>query len=192
MEIYPEKYEQLELSANERSFLRTISRAFDKYETGYCVLHINPRRIDMGGGKPELFNLLVFNKGLLLFRFIEVDNASVAKLTITSLAQGIVFNRLDNDIYEKLVGSRYLVDISEELTFGYNICFVFPNIESGEVLPLLNLEEKDFCAAHVVFNDTIQKIRKEGSLILESYLKIKNPIKEEIVNNIFFLLFLIL
>ena len=53
MEVYPEKHEQLELTANERSFLRTISRAFDEYETGYYVLHINPRRIDMGGGKPE-------------------------------------------------------------------------------------------------------------------------------------------
>ena len=52
MEVYPEKHEQLELTANERSFLRTISRAFDEYETGYYVLHINPRRIDMGGGKP--------------------------------------------------------------------------------------------------------------------------------------------
>ena len=102
MEVYPEKHEQLELTTNERSFLRTISRAFDEYETGYYVLHINPRRIDMGGGKPELFNLLVFNKGLLLFRFIEVDNVSVAKLTIESLAQRIVFNRLDNDIYESL------------------------------------------------------------------------------------------
>ena len=78
MEVYPEKHEQLELTANERSFLRTISRAFDEYETGYYVLHINPRRIDMGGGKPELFNLLVFNKGILLFRFIEVDNVDLA------------------------------------------------------------------------------------------------------------------
>ena len=185
MEVYPEKHEQLELSANERSFLRTISRAFDEYETGYYVLHINPRRIDMGGGKPELFNLLVLNKGLLLFRFIEVDNVSVAKLTIESLAQRIVFNRLDNDIYEKLAGSRYLVDANEELTFGYNVCFVFPNVESGEVMPLMNSEGKAFCAAHVVFKDTIQKTRKEGSSVLESYLKTKNPIKEEIVNNIF-------
>ena len=115
MEVYPEKHEQLELTSNERSFLRTISRAFDEYETGYYVLHINPRRIDMGGGKPELFNLLVFNKGLILFRFIEIDNVSVAKLTIESLAQRIVFSRLDNDIYEKLAGSRYLVDASEDV-----------------------------------------------------------------------------
>ena len=185
MEIYPEKHEQLELSSNERSFLRTISRAFDEYETGYYVLHINPRRIDLGGGKPELFNLLVFNKGVLLFRFIEVDNAAIAKLTIESMARRGVFDKVDNDIYEKLAGSRYLVDSNEELTFAYNICFVFPNLESTDIMPLMNYEGKSFCSSHVVFKDTIQKTRKEGSSVLESYLQTKNPIKEEIVNNIF-------
>lgn len=185
MEIYPEKHEQLELTPNERSFLRTISRAFDEYEVGYYVLHINPRRKDLGGGKPELFNLLVFNKGVLLFRFIEVDDAAIAKRTIELLANRIVFSKLDNDIYEKLVGSRYLVNSNEELTFGYNICFVFPNVESREVFSLMNFDEKAFCADHVIFKDTIQKTRKEGSSVLENYLKPKNPIKEKFVNNIF-------
>ena len=45
----------------------------------------------------------------------------------------------------------------------------------------MNSEGKAFCAAHVVFKDTIQKTRKEGSSVIESYLKTKNPIKEEIV-----------
>jgi len=185
MEVYPEKHEQLELTSNERSFLRTISRAFDEYENSYYVLHINPRRIDLGGGKPELFNLLVFDKGLLLFRFIEIDDVSIAKLTIESMAQKIVFNKVDNDIYEKLSGSRYLVDKNEELIFDYNICFVFPNVESADVLPLMNSDDKAFCLAHVVFKDTIQRTRKEGSVVLENYIKARNPIKEEIVNNIF-------
>lgn len=185
MEIYPEKHEQLELTSNERSFLRTISRAFDEYENSYYVLHINPRRIDLGGGKPELFNLLVFDMGLLLFRFIEVEDVSIAKLTIESMAQKIVFNKIDNDIYEKLSGSRYLVDTNEDLIFGYNICFVFPNVESSDILPLMNSENRDFCLAHVIFKDTIQQTRKEGAVVLENYIKVKNPIKEEIINNIF-------
>ena len=104
MEIYPEKHEQLELTSNERSFLRTISRAFDEYENSYYVLHINPRRIDLGGGKPELFNLLVFDMGLLLFRFIEVEDVSIAKLTIESMAQKIVFNKIDKEIAIKHAG----------------------------------------------------------------------------------------
>ena len=74
MEIYPEKYDQLELTSNERSFLRTVGRAFDEDELGYYVLHINPRKIGLEGGKPELFNLLICKEGLLLLRFFNIDN----------------------------------------------------------------------------------------------------------------------
>jgi hypothetical protein len=70
--LYPEKYEQLELSVDEKSFLRTLERAFSDEEMAYFVLHINPRRKASDDGKqPELFNLLLVDKGILLFRFLE-------------------------------------------------------------------------------------------------------------------------
>ena len=47
MEIYPEKYDQLELSSNEKSFLRTVGRAFDDSGLGYYVLKINPRKKEL-------------------------------------------------------------------------------------------------------------------------------------------------
>ena len=50
MEIYPSKYDQLELSVNERSFLRTINRAFENEGFAYFVLHINPRKIAIKNG----------------------------------------------------------------------------------------------------------------------------------------------
>ena len=62
MQVYPEKNEQLELSVHEKSFLRTLERAFSNEEMAYYVLHINPRKKDAGEGKPELFNLLLVNK----------------------------------------------------------------------------------------------------------------------------------
>ena len=110
MEIYPEKYDQLELTSNERSFLRTVSRAFNEDELGYYVLHINPRKIGLEGGKPELFNLLICKEGLLLLRFFDVDNVNAVKMTIELNAQRGVFDKIENDIYEKLKGSRYLLD----------------------------------------------------------------------------------
>ena len=112
MEIYPEKYDQLELTSNERSFLRTVSRAFNEDELGYYVLHINPRKIGLEGGKPELFNLLICKEGLLLLRFFDVDNVNAVKMTIELNAQRGVFDKIENDIYEKLKGSRYLLDFS--------------------------------------------------------------------------------
>ena len=106
MEIYPEKYDQLELSSNEKSFLRTVGRAFDDSGLGYYVLKINPRKKELSAGQAELFNLLVCQDGLLLFRFIEIDNAAVAKLTIEANAQRGVFEGIENDIYEKLAASK--------------------------------------------------------------------------------------
>lgn len=46
MQVYPEKNEQLELSVDEKSFLRTLERAFSNEEMAYYVLQINPRRKD--------------------------------------------------------------------------------------------------------------------------------------------------
>ena len=46
LQVYPERYDQLELSIGEKSFLRTVERAFSDEEMAYYVLHINPRRKD--------------------------------------------------------------------------------------------------------------------------------------------------
>lgn len=185
MEIYPEKYDQLELSSNEKSFLRTVGRAFDDSGLGYYVLKINPRKKELSAGQAELFNLLVCQEGLLLFRFIEIDNAAVAKLTIEANAQRGVFEGIENDIYEKLAASKYLIDSSGELKFSFNICFVFPELESAQVMPLMNTAAKSFADKHIIFKDTIQSIRKEGQSVLTSYLNRKNFVEENIVNNIF-------
>ncbi len=90
LQVYPEKNEQLELSVDEKSFLRTVERAFSNEEMAYYVLHINPRRKEAGEGKPELFNLLLINKGILLFRFIEVPDL-VAQMTIKTLGNPVVY-----------------------------------------------------------------------------------------------------
>lgn len=185
MEIYPEKYDQLELTSNERSFLRTVSRAFNEDELGYYVLHINPRKIGLEGGKPELFNLLICKEGLLLLRFFDVDNVNAVKMTIELNAQRGVFDKIENDIYEKLKGSRYLLDFSGELLFNFNICFVFPEIESSQVISQMTPSGRAFVTKHVLFKDTILAVRKEGESILKSYISRRNFIEEKIINNIF-------
>ena len=70
MQIYPEKYDKLELTTSERSFIRTMDRTFHGDQLAYFVLQINPRKRDAGQGKAELFNMLVIPEGILLFRFL--------------------------------------------------------------------------------------------------------------------------
>lgn len=185
MEIYPEKYEQLELSANEKSFMRTLSRALEGATPCYYVLHINPRKMDAGGGHPELFNLLISDIGVFLFQFKETSNVSNVKFHIEMMNSLHVFDKLDGDIHEKLVQSKYLINDNNELIFAYNICFVFPNIERGQVLGILNETCKDYCQKHVLFKDDIQNIRKAGGGALKQYLNRKNLITEENVDKIF-------
>lgn len=38
MQIFPEKYDKLELTVTERSFLRTVDRAYPKDDFSYYVL----------------------------------------------------------------------------------------------------------------------------------------------------------
>lgn len=187
MEIYPEKYEQLELTSNEKSFMRTLGRALEGVAPCYYVLHINPRKKEVGGGRPELFNLLICDMGAILFQFKETINVNEAKLNIEMLSNPIlhVYDRLDIDIHDRLIQSRHLINNNDELIFAYNICFVFPNIESGQVIGILNVDAKNFCRKHIIFKDDIQKIRKEGGDVIKQYLSSKNLIREDDVDKIF-------
>lgn len=184
IQVYPEKYEQLELSVDEKSFLRTVERAFSAEEMAYYVLHINPRKKDVGDGKPELFNLLLFNKGILLFRFIEVPDL-VAQMTIKALGNPTVYEILRSDIAKRLEESRYLTDVSGKLRFSLNVCFVFPKTDEKQVTSSIDEKERQFCKGHVFFKDTITQIRKEGADIIKRYLGDAEELQEEQINNVF-------
>ena len=85
MQIYPEKYDKLELSTSERSFLRTMERLFPGDQLAYYVLQINPRKRDAGKGQAELFNMLVVPEGILLLRFFDSDIPLVTTTTIKAM-----------------------------------------------------------------------------------------------------------
>lgn len=184
MQVYPEKNDQLELSVDEKSFLRTVERAFSNEEMAYFVLHINPRRKDAGEGSPELFNLLLVNEGILLFHFLEIAD-SAAKMTIQALGDPIVYWMLKNDIIKRLDGSRYLTNESGKLRFAVNVCFVLPKVNEAQVITGLGEKDRQFCSKHVLFKDTITQIRKTGSDVIKRYLGEGDELREELVNNVF-------
>lgn len=184
MQVYPEKSEQLELSVDEKSFLRTVERAFSDEEMAYYVLHINPRKKDVGEGKPELFNLLLVNKGILLFRFIEVPDLA-SQMTIKVLGDPTVYEMLKSDITKRLEESRYLTDTSGHLRFSLNICFVFPKADEKKVTTSLDDRERQFCKDHIFFKDTITRIRKDGAGAVKQFLGEAEELQEDQINNIF-------
>ncbi len=132
MQVYPEKSDKLELISAERSFIRTIERAYSDSDMGYFVLHINPRKKDVGKGTPELFDMLLCSDGILLFRFFDTQNEMVANATIKAMSNPLVFGTLMKDIREKLEESKYLLDGRGKLKYDINIVLVFPNVEQGK------------------------------------------------------------
>ena len=187
LQLYPEKYDQLELSVDEKSYLRTLERAFSDEEMAYYVLHINPRRRDAGDDKqPELFNLLLVNKGIILFRFVDAPNEVVAKMSIKALGNPIVYNMLVSDIIKRLEESRYLTSNEGKLRFSVIVCFVLPRFSSEQIMHGMDETEKEFCRNHVLFDDIIRHIRKNGSSIVNDYISEGGDLLEEdIVNNVF-------
>ncbi len=186
MQIYPDKYDQLNLSVDEKSFLRTVERAFSDEEMAYFVLHINPRRKDTGDSKqPELFNLLLADKGMILFRFLDAPNEMIAQMTIKALGNPIVYDMLVSDITKRLEESRYLTDDTGKLRYALNVCFVLPKYETPQILSAYDLSEKIFCRDHVLFKDTIKQIRTNGANIIKNYLGDGDILQEVLVNNVF-------
>ena len=185
MQLYPEKYDKLSLSSEEKSFLRTLDRAFSDDDMSYYVLHINPRRKDLGKGEPELFNLLLWSRGILLLRFIETSDVNVASITAKNALSPMVYNMLVSDIFEKLEESRYLTTQSGEVKYGVGVCFVFSKIGSLSELTGLTESEKSFVSNIALFKDDISEIRKEGSKVLERIVPLKETLSEDKVNNVF-------
>jgi len=187
LQLYPEKYDQLDLSAEEKSFVRTLERAFSDEEMAYFVLHINPRRKDVGDGKsPELFNLLLLKEGLLLLRFLDMPNEVVTQATIKAISNPIVFDILISDITKRLEESRYLTNESGNLQCSLNICFVVPKYEAKTIMQGMGESERDFCHKHILFSDTIKAIRKNGMEIIKGIIPADGHIlHEDLVNYVF-------
>lgn len=185
MQIYPEKYDKLEMTTSERSFLRTMERIFPGEQLAYYVLQINPRKRDVGQGKAELFNMLIVPEGIILFRFFATDMPMVALTTIKAMGNPVVYSVLLNDIKAKLEESQYLVRESGNLRFSLNISLVFPDIEFSQIESELSEENKTFVHKHVLFKNDIKNLRKAGKTDLLSRLDLADEISEEKVNNIF-------
>lgn len=185
MQVYPEKSDKLELLPAERSFIRTIERAFSDCDMGYFVLHINPRKKDAGKGTPELFDMLLCPEGILLFRFFDTQNEMVTNATIKAMSNPLVFRTLLKDIKEKLEESKYLLTPGGHLKYSVNIGMVFANVDRAKAIAGLLPTEIDFCERHCLFADDISFIRKSGRDVLDGFFSPAEEVVEEDVNFIF-------
>lgn len=184
MQVYPDRYNQLELTSDEKSFIRTVQRAFEGKNLAYYVLHINPRK-KAANGAAELFNLLLVPEGLFLFRFLSVPTREAAQLLLKSIASPVVYGTLEGEIRSQLEKSRYLTDGQGNLKHAINVCFVLPSVTFTQLKGALTEEERAFCKSHVLFPEDISALRKSGPKALLHRLAPAEEFREELVNNVF-------
>ena len=184
MQVYPERYLQLELTAEERAFTRTLQRLFAEEDMAYYVLHINPRK-KSANGVPELFSLLLLPQGLFLFRFFPVSSGDAAQVLLQSFSSPVVYGTLETELRSQLEKSRYLTDPQGKLQHAMNVCFVLPNIDSNQLEGTLSDQAQTFCREHVLFQDQLSALRKSGPQELLRRLPPAEPLREELVNNVF-------
>ena len=185
MQIYPEKSDQLELSADEKILLRSMERAFSNKECAYYVLQINPRKKDLGKGRPELFQLLLFDQGIFLFQILTLPGIAPEKVLGMFCDHAEIYETIREDIVKKLEKSCYLTDDTGKLRFPVHLFLVLPNIDGSEVLGKLNACAQNFFRRNILFRDTIKRIRQEGCSVLCSYLVEGEQLREEDINHVF-------
>ena len=67
-----------------------------------------------------------------------------------------------------------MLDSSGVLSFAFNICYVFPEIEKQQIIGSLSQEDRKFVENHVLLKDDIQLIRSKGVETLKKYIDRKN------------------
>ena len=149
MQVYPEKSDQLELSVHEKTLLRSVERAFSKEEGAYYVLQINPRKKDLGKGRPELFHLLLFERGIFLFQILTLPGTAPEKVLGMLCDHAEVYGTIRADIAKKLEESRYLTDAAGKLRVPFHLCLVLPEIDGTEVLGKLHARVQNFCRKNI-------------------------------------------
>lgn len=186
MQLYPEKYDRLEIRSPERSFIRTLERSYSDSDFGYCVLHINPRKKSVEQSNPELFNMLVSNSGIILFRHFDIGTGFKAALMLNAVVKSNALHLLSDDIRNQLAESRYLVDNEGKLTVSLSVCFVFDDLLFESFRNDLSCEIIDFCNRNCLFKEDISSMRKQGKAVLQPFFDTtKNEITEDQVNYIF-------
>ncbi len=125
MEILPSEYQQIDLSRNEKIFVRNIM-SNDLY--GFLLLDTNPAMLPN-----ECMHILVCPDGVLIFKFFDGFEAVDQYGMIVPMMVSGIYRQTSNVIESKLLSNKALIDHMGKLKFPVNILYVFPVVLRSEV-----------------------------------------------------------
>lgn len=161
MEILPSGYQQLELSRNEKVFVRNImiSERF-----GLLLLNTNPAMFPN-----ESMHILVCSDGVLFFKFFErFEDASKFGVIMPTMMDSL-FLQTANIVSSKLLSNKAIIDGSGKLRFPINLLYVFPAFDQEDVSDEGGSRFSLFIKHHCVFKKDLQNLRNDFDGFLKKY-----------------------
>ena len=162
MEILPSEYQHIELSRNEKIFVRNV---MSNEQYGYLFLGTNPAMLPN-----ESMHILVCSDGILLLKFFEgFEDASQYSLIMPMMISGL-YDKSITIIGSKLKFNKALVDEDERLKFPVNIVYIFPALKRVDVSDAGDEELQKFTQIHCWFKEDLQNVRSGLKELEDSYL----------------------
>ena len=162
MEILPSEYQHIELSRNEKIFIRNVM-SNDQY--GFLILNTNPAMLSLGS-----MHALTCSDGILFFKFFDkIEKAEDFGSTIPTLVN-MFYNTAASIITKKLLANKVLVDETAALKFPVSILFVFPAFVRNEVINSGDKGLREFIKNHCLFKDELQRVRSNLSDLEAKFL----------------------
>lgn len=151
MEILPSEYQHIDLSRNEKIFVRNI---MSNNQTGYLLLDTNPAMLPN-----ESMHILVCSDGVLFLKFFDgFEDAAQYGIIMPMMMSGL-YSQTSNVITSKLLSNKALVDQNGRLKFSINILYVFPALNRGKVANTGDEVLREFTKDRCLFKEDLQMVR---------------------------------
>lgn len=179
MDILPSEYQQIDLTRNEKIFVRNIM-SNDQY--GLLILATNPAMLPN-----ESMHTLICSDGVIFLKFFEsFEDADKFGIIMPMMVDGL-YAQTAKVITSKLLTNQALIDADGMLKFAVNLVYIFPAIKREEIIDSGDDTLKEFVKKHCLFKDELQRFRTElssleGELLCNSIVDVSSD-PFEIDNN---------
>ena len=162
MEILPSEYQQIDLSRDEKIFVRNVMSQ-DVY--GLLLLDTNPAMLPN-----ESMHILICSDGILVLKFFDGFDDSTKYGSIMPFMISGIYRQTVAVISSKLQSNKALIDKEGNLKFPINILYVFPSLLRSDVKDAGDTDLVSFTKEHCLFKEDLLRVRSEFNSIEKEFL----------------------
>ena len=163
MEIFPSEYQQLELSRNEKVFIRHANNCDDEF--GLLLLKLNPAML-----QGEYMHVVITSIGVLLCKFLPMDTPAMFPVFANAYRDGVYSDTIDI-VGKKLFTNKSLVSEDGKLAIAFASICVFPALCKADLdLNAMPQDMQEFVNHKCLFSETFSNLRGNFSETVNDYL----------------------